>query len=104
MKQTQLALELYFDKHGSFPVQELGSIPSVLEGEGVLAHTPHDPALDDKSPYLYVGTRDDFCVGSALENDFHALNTCDGVEMGNVIYNYTIGPIEGGPLGEFYGI
>lgn len=96
IKQLQLALELYYDAHGSYPVEP----EFVLVSEGFIAALPRDPLDGTSYPYDLRSSGASYLLGadletanhSALQSDVDAIlsdtNSCRGVP-GRYCYDVT---------------
>lgn len=83
VKQLQLALELYYDAHGSYPSTLGSTSSSALVSEGFIAALPVDPTDGDVYAYVpYTATSgsticNGYHVGASLETSGHSALTGD---------------------------
>jgi prepilin-type N-terminal cleavage/methylation domain-containing protein len=78
VKQLQLALELYYDSHQTYPAATGGAPSSLLSSEGFIPAVPQDPIAEVGS-YKYAALRN--------SGDAAAVTTCDST---NVCASYVL--------------
>ena len=95
IKQLQLALELYYDSEGAYPIASTAAVGASttltadLVGGKFIASIPDDPNSGAQYQYISDANGSNFCVGAILEGTANTLNTCQGLTVGG---SYQVGP------------
>jgi type II secretion system protein G len=91
VRQVALALEMYYDDHGTYPAVTGCSnanwltMATTIQTDGYMTQVPADPQNTGSYVYMYAGTSNDYNLMATLENNVQTGplgNDVDGSVMG----------------------